>query len=376
MNILHIRASNFYGGPERQLHLHCVQAIGSEFRITVGSFSENDRTPEFLTVIARDNVAIHTFAVGSAYDRKAVGLVRDYLGKNNINVLCTHDYRTHLIGWLASRKTPTKWIAFSRGWTSESLKIKAFHTLDKIIVRFADHVVAVSESQKLKLIRLFLSPDRITTVHNAVAPSIFENIPRIDLRKRFNLPDDSIIGISGGRFSAEKGQMDLVKAARIAAGENGRLVIILFGDGPDIDAVRKRIKEYDLSGRVICSGFEKEFIGCLKGADFLINPSHSEGMPNVVLEAMAMKIPCIATSVGGVGELIEDGHSGLLVPPKSPEQLAAAVLKIAGNDHLCSRYAGNAYTTAVNEYSFDSQFENLRQLYKDCRQDCDVSQVT
>ena len=115
LNILHLRASNFYGGPERQLHFHARQAQGSEFAITIGSFTEGGQTPQFLKVVAEDEIETHLFQVKNAYDPKAVAAVRNFLVNNDIRILCTHDYRTHLIGWLAARRIDTGWVAFSRG---------------------------------------------------------------------------------------------------------------------------------------------------------------------------------------------------------------------------------------------------------------------
>lgn len=363
-NILHLRASNFYGGPERQLHFHGLNGIDSEFNITISSFLENKSTPEFLNVISKDNIKIHTFNVNSAYDLNSVGLIRDYLLKNKVTILCTHDYRTHFIGGLASKKTNTSWIAFSRGWTSENLKIKLFCLFDKATIRFADHIIAVSYSQKEKLKRLLIADKNITVVHNAIDPSAFNQIDPIDLKRKFNLPLDSIVGISGGRFSSEKGQRFLVYAAKIAINNNDQLKFILFGDGPDYQKIQSQIKSLNLQNHVFCPGFEKNLIGCLKGADFLVNPSLSEGLPNIVLEAMAMKIPCIATDVGGVGEIIENNSNGLLVPSQSPKMLADAILKIAIGNNLSIKFADNAYKTIIDRFSFDSQFEKLSQIYK------------
>ena len=363
MKIIHLRASNFYGGPERQLHFHCRLAAESEFEITVGSFSENNQQPEFLGVIDRDNISTHTFFVSSAYDRKSVGLVRKYLLDNDVDIICTHDYRSHLIGWIASWETKARWVAFSRGWTRDNLKVQLFHCLDKAILRFANRIVAVSGSQKKKLRRVFISPDRIAVIHNAIEPEAFDDISAVNLRDKFGIGEDSVIAIAGGRFSSEKGQLDLIKAAKIALTRNDKLVFILFGDGPDLNLIKKEITRQGLSSNIICPGFEKNLIGCLKGADFLINPSHSEGLPNIVLEAMAMKIPCVATDVGGVGEMIDDEKSGLLVPPKSSEKLAEAILKIASKEPSDRKIVDNAYQVIINKFSFDIQYAKLTSLY-------------
>ncbi|MCP4706396.1 MAG: glycosyltransferase family 4 protein, partial [candidate division Zixibacteria bacterium] len=205
MKILHLRTSNFYGGPERQLHFHAKEATDSGCEIIIGSFLEDGQSPEFINVISDDNILTQTFNVSGGYDLKAIKLVREFLIDKNISILCTHDYRSHLIGMMARRKTLAKWIAFSRGWTSEDIKIKFYHMLDKIFIRYANHVVAVSESQKLRLTKLLVSKNKITTVHNAIDPKAFAHVEAVDLRDKFDLPQNSIIGISGGRFSAEKG---------------------------------------------------------------------------------------------------------------------------------------------------------------------------
>ncbi len=362
--VIHLRASNFYGGPERQLHLHARLAQNSDFRITVCSFTENGNIPEFIQVIDKDKIPTHTFSVKNAYDFGAVKSVRKYLGDNDIKILCTHDYRTHLIGFLATLGMQTKWLAFSRGWTSENLKIKSFHTLDKIIIRFADRIVAVSQEQKRRLVWLLIPAKKIAVAYNAVDPAYFKQVTAADLRARFSLPQDSIICLAGGRFSAEKGQKILVQAAAIALTKNPRLRFLLYGDGPDLPVIRNMIDGLGIGDKVICPGFEKDFLSCLKGSDILVNPSFSEGLPNIVLEAMAFKIPIAATAVGGVPELIEDGVSGFLTPAGDPVKLTEKILKLAEDKMLRNRFGQTGYDIIIEKFSFKRQAELLYDVYK------------
>jgi len=363
MRILHVRASNFYGGPERQLHYHCLEAANSECNITCGSFSEENKTPEFLLTIANDNISTVTFEVTSAYDMNTLGLIREYISKNNIDIICTHDYRSHFFGYMTKRKDSISWIAFSRGWTQENFKILLYSWFDKLIIRFADHIIAVSHAQKKRLQNLFVSEKKITTAHNAITPSAFESVVKVNLHDKYNFPKDAIIGITGGRFSSEKGQSYLIDAAKIAIQDNNKLKFVMFGDGPDFQKIKNKINQLKLQDSVICPGFEKNLIGHLKGADFLVNPSLSEGLPNILLEAMAMKVPCVATDVGGVCEIIKDGSSGLLVPSKSPEKLAEAIVKISNGEKLSSTIIENGYKTINDKFSFGSQFATIKEVY-------------
>lgn len=363
LRILHLRASNFYGGPERQLHFHAKYAKDKNTDVIISSFLENSQTPEFITIISNDNIETHTFDVANAYDRSAVKKIQTYLLENNIDILCTHDYRTHFYGMFATKNIKTKWIAFSRGMTKENLKIKIFTFFEKYIIKKADYLVAVSESQKQKLIAQSVQKNRITTIHNAIDISLVDNIKPLSLKERFDFPHDSIVAISGGRFSEEKGQIDFVKAAEIAMRKNKYFRFVLFGDGPDVEKIKKYIHEKNLGRYIICPGFEKNILSYLKDADMLVNPSLSEGLPNIVLEAMASQIPVIATNVGGLPEIINSDYNGILVPSQNSLALADALLVLASDVQVRDTYKKNARQTIIDSFNFKSQNNKLINLY-------------
>ena len=364
MRILHLRSGSFYGGPERQLHHHALRAKGSGFKLTIASFAESGSRPEFLNVIADDDIAVHHFETTGSYDRRAASLVRNYLRQERIDILCTHEYRAHIIGMFARRGTRAKWVAFSRGWTKENFKIRLFHTIDKAMIRFADHIVAVSDSQRARLRRLMIPTNTISVVPNAIDLVRFKSIEPTDLRKRFGFPDDTIIVVAAGRFSSEKGQHFLIDAAKEITGSLDQARFVLFGEGPDLESIRQRIKQWDLSDRILCPGFDRNLIGALKGADILVNPSQSEGLPNIVLEAMAVGVPVVATEVGGVPELVEHDRSGLLVPYPDVPQLVSTISNLIVDEKLRRRLADQATETVADRFSFDRQNDLLSDIYR------------
>jgi glycosyltransferase involved in cell wall biosynthesis len=278
--------------------------------------------------------------------------------------MCTHDYRTHLIGWLAAGRRKTKWLAFSRGWTRESVKMRLYHTIDKVILRFADHIVAVSEAQRRRLTRLLIPEGNISVVHNAIEPQQFESIEKIDLHLKFGFASDTLVYVSAGRFSREKGQTCLVKAAVAAIMQNPRLRIVLFGDGPDLEKVRHMVTAFGYEDKIRCPGFEKNMLGCIKGADAVVNPSLSEGLPNVVLEAMALGVPVVATDVGGVPEIIIDKETGYLVPPENPRALAEALLYVGRHTEQTRKVAESALRFVNDDLTFDRQNRKLTAVYR------------
>lgn len=364
MRILHLRASNFYGGPERQLHFHARAARGSAFEITVASFSEVGAAPKFLEVIAADGIPTRLIPVNSAYDRQAIGRLRALLHEEKFDLLATHDYRSHALGWLAARGGPCRWIAFSRGFTRENLKVRLFQAGEKLISRFADRVVAVSRAQKECLVRSGVRAERIDVVHNAIDLEAVETVAPVDLRARFGFSAESRVIVAAGRFSPEKGQLDLVRAAERVLERQPAARFVLFGDGPDLAAAHDEAVRRGVADRLHCPGFESNALGCLRGADILVNPSLSEGLPNVLLEAMALGVPVVATEVGGVPELVTDGESGRLVPAERPDRLATALLDLLADDVARARFSAAGRERVRRAFSFGGQMERLAETYR------------
>jgi glycosyltransferase involved in cell wall biosynthesis len=364
MKILHLRASNFYGGPERQLHMHAYAARQAGMTVVIGSFSERSESPEFLEVIAADALPTKLFPVTSAYDRSAIQKVADGLRDEKFDILCTHDYRTHVIGWLASKRAGVKWIAFSRGWTKDTFRVKVYTLIDKFVVRFAKQIVAVSQSQKDKLVRIWVPSQKITVVHNAIELERFSEIAAASLKERFNFPADAVVVVAGGRFSQEKGQSDLVEAAARAIRKNPKIKVVMFGHGPDFDLIISQIHQLGLQDSILCPGHERKMLGYLKSADMLVNPSLSEGLPNIILEAMALGVPVVATAVGGVPELIEHNINGLLVPAKDPLELSDAIIEMAGATATRDRFRQAAFQTLAKSFTFKGQLDSLTAIYQ------------
>lgn len=364
MKILHVRASNFYGGPERQLHLHAREARDTEFEVTVASFHEGGRPPEFLAPIAADGIPTHSFDVRSSYDPRGVAMLRDYLREQEFDLLCTHEHRSSTLAWLAVRGTKARWIAFSRGFTTENLKMRVFQGIERLVVRSADHIVAVSRSQKEKLERLWIPSDRISVVPNAIDPGYMAQLSPVDLRGRIGCAPEDFVCVAGGRFSREKGQVYLIDATAEALREAPGLRVVMFGEGPERGPLLRRIAALGLQDRILCPGFEKDMAGCVRAADLLVNPSLSEGMPNIVLEAMALGTPVLATGVGGVPEIIEDGSSGRLVPAADVEALAAGLVAAASRPEEGRAMALRASERAREELGFGRQLERMREAYE------------
>jgi glycosyltransferase involved in cell wall biosynthesis len=124
-----------------------------------------------------------------------------------------------------------------------------------------------------------------------------------------------------------------------------------------------------VAARIVFAGFRKDVLGCLAGADVVVNPSFSEGLPNVVLEAMALGRPVVATDVGGTRELVRSGSTGWLVPAGDPVRLAGAIREALDDGPLAARLAAGGRQLVSSSFTFDRQAEQLIGAYGAALQD-------
>jgi glycosyltransferase involved in cell wall biosynthesis len=265
---------------------------------------------------------------------------------------------------LTARGNPTRWVAFSRGFTLTNAKVRLYQTIEKILVRRAAHIVAVSGAQKEKLKRLLIKDEQITVARNAIDVDALATVARVDLRARYGFEPGSIIFIAAGRFSIEKGQEILIRAGARVLQRHPQVRFVLFGQGFELEKMRQLTRRLGVENEILCPGFERNMLGCLKGADVLINPSLMEGLPNIVLEGLGFEVPIIATAVGGVPEIVEDGRTGRLIPAGSEEALAAAILETAENMDRSRTMAAAGLRFVRSECTFGRQFEVLASVYE------------
>jgi glycosyltransferase involved in cell wall biosynthesis len=186
------------------------------------------------------------------------------------------------------------------------------------------------------------------------------------LRRRLELPADARVILSVGRLSTEKGHADLFAAVRLLLRDRPQRTIrlILVGDGIERPTLERAAAAPDLASSVIFAGHCSNVWPYYSLADVLALPSHSEGSPNVLLEAMAAGVPIVASKVGGVPETVEDGSSALLVPASEPAALASALARVLEDPALAARLASSASERLVRRFSPEARYRALLEVYR------------
>jgi glycosyltransferase involved in cell wall biosynthesis len=226
---------------------------------------------------------------------------------------------------------------WGRPWLVGGLRVaerqRRWHlTLDRLTHRLSTGSVCVSEGVRRFSVEVGrLDPDRLVVIPNGVDPAPFDCAEPID-RASIGVPPDAFLALYVGRLDPQKGLNFLLDAASKVIPTRSDWHLVLVGDGPESGFVKSRIEADPLlKGRVHRLGRRDDVPSLLKAADLLVLPSLWEGMPNVVLEAMAARLAVVGTSVEGTEDLIIPGQTGWLVAPGDADALAGALLEAASD---------------------------------------------
>ncbi|MBI2055014.1 MAG: glycosyltransferase family 4 protein [Candidatus Sungbacteria bacterium] len=211
----------------------------------------------------------------------------------------------------------------------------------------------------------FIAKRKFTLIPNGIGEYgnfVERTIARKELRDLASFYDTPFIIGTITELTANK---DLPTLIRAAAKLPQNAVSIIIGGGEDETRLRKLIEELDAAHKVFLTGFVKDAWRLLRGLDCFILTSVKEGLPYVIMEAMAAGLPIIATNIGGIPDLLVQNESGILVAPKDPEMLAAAIRKLAEDGQLRDNLAKNARYRVEKLFNINAMIEETRRLYRE-----------
>jgi glycosyltransferase involved in cell wall biosynthesis len=366
MLIVHLTASTFYGGPERQM-LGLARSLSEADESVFVSFAEGGRCRPFLSAARQQGFE----AVGLKYDTprlgSAVNEIAELLAELQADVLCCHGYKANLLGRRAARRHGIPAVAVARGWTGESWRVRLYERIDRWHLRKMDRVVCVSEAQAERVRRCGVPPDRVRVIRNAIDPDRFSTLTtryRSRLERYFRPARTLLVG-AAGRLSPEKGFDVLVSAAARVVQRQPSAGFVLFGEGACRESLQQQIKAAGLSSAFVLGGFRPDLDRFLPHFDLFVLPSHTEGLPNVVLEACAAGVPVVATAVGGTPEVIEDGVTGHLVPAGNPEMLAYRIETLLANAAERRGLGRCGRLHVLEQFGFAAQADQYRRLFEE-----------
>jgi glycosyltransferase involved in cell wall biosynthesis len=368
-NVLHLIGCNLVGGPEKQILHHAQDMQNSEYRIAVGTFHDGKERPEIL--VAAEERQIPTLCLPGGLRMDLVSHLSRELRKRKGWLLCTHGFKANVVGYLASRRTGTPHVAFVRGFTAENMRIRFYEVLERQALRRAQRVVCVSKKQAEEIAQLRRNRKPPVVVKNAMLPPYArphngEPVSRSSL----GVPAEAFVFGSVGRLSPEKGHRFMISAFHQLCSEEDadrKLFLIVVGDGVEQEPLEQQASQLGIREKVHFAGFQGNPAEWMRLFDCMVQPSLTEGTPNSVLEALCLRVPVVATAVGGVPDLIVDGRNGLLAPPANISELAGAMRRMHDLPELRGRLIAGAEELS-DEYRPAYQRKKLIEVYEEAFQ--------
>ena len=355
------------GGPGRGI-IQLAKYFGSNnIRYLICNFRYRaPKSREFEDELRRQGLHAATVLQRSSIDPTPIVQFFRLAKSGHYNIVQSHGYKSHLVALIVSRVAGLPWVAFAHGWTHEDRKVTLYHSLDRWMLRFADTVVAVSPPL-CALFRGLRGKNRETKlIFNAVDPlGLLGEVGGETLRKRLLKGEGGLLVGCFGRLSHEKGQDILLRAIPSVIETFPTASFLLLGDGPAKKALEELATELGIRERVLFQPHASAMRDYYEAIDLLVLPSRSEGLPNVILEALSFGVEVVATDVGAVGEVIRGRKTSRLVPSGDVEALAAGIM-----EGLSAR-ARQDTETAARGGGLDEKFtpeyrgQQIVALYKD-----------
>jgi glycosyltransferase involved in cell wall biosynthesis len=295
--------------------------------------------------------------------RSMLSKLRQLLTQYPGAILHSHGYKPDIL--LALTRVPTRFacLATCHNWISETPKLRFLEALDKRALRAFAHVVAVSDEIASELIRSGVSRDSVSVIDNGIAVAPADPGARARIRAEFALSAEQKVILHVGRLARSK-RIDLLLRAVSTLPRELRATLLLVGEGEEQQRLSDMVHKLRLDGSVHFCGYRRDVAQLLAAADVFALSSEREGLPISMLEAMAAGCPIVATRVGAIPRVLEDGRDGWILPVNDSGALRHALNEALGNPELARARARNAAGKFAAGYSQESMGARYLELYE------------
>ncbi|MCI0682536.1 MAG: glycosyltransferase [Gemmataceae bacterium] len=295
--------------------------------------------------------------------RVALALL-DICRRERVDIWHGHDYKSNALGLVLRRAWPMRLVTTVHGWGVQEQRVNWYYRIDRMCLPRYEKVICVSEDLYDQCLAAGVPRRRCIHVPNAINLQEYSRSQsRADAKQRLGIaPERFVIG-AVGRLSAEKAFDLLIRATAQLRQLGFDIELIIVGDGDRRAMLQDLIAELGCGDRVRLLGYQSNPKAAYEAMDMYALSSLREGLPNVVLEAMAMDVPVVATRIAGVPRLIRDRDNGLLIEPGNLDALVLALRELIQDRELRTRLERNGRHTVTTSYDFERRIERLSDLY-------------
>ncbi|QEG26636.1 D-inositol 3-phosphate glycosyltransferase [Gemmata obscuriglobus] len=299
-----------------------------------------------------------------AWDWRVISQMLAVCKRERVTVWHGHDYKTNALGLLLKRLWPMRLVTTVHGWVQHTSRTPLYYRIDQLCIPRYERVICVSDDLLEECLRVGVPAKSCVLLENGIDTAEYaRRQTRATAKAALGLPPDGLLIGAVGRLSGEKGFDVLIRSVHqlVARGLDARLVIV--GEGGERGPLEALIRELDLGQRVRLAGWQADVRGFFEAMDVFALSSLREGLPNVLLEAMALEVPVVSTRVNGVPRLVQDGRNGFLVNAGDLDGLTRALAGLLKNDGLREMFRAAGRRTVETRYSFATRMQRLARLY-------------
>jgi glycosyltransferase involved in cell wall biosynthesis len=361
LRVVEVMATGTNGGAQEHVYSLLSRMDRSRYEPSVVSLSPGS------AVRAIRSLGIPVTVFDEPDDAIAVGALTAHLADVGAEVVHNHMYRAELVGTRAAIALAEA--GHRRPWvigTVHSSRIRAAD--DRQVLRHLtprmDHLVAVSRAIVRKIAEERPSTVPVSLVHNGVDLNRYDRTEACcTLPEEYGLePGAQIVGVVG-RLEPEKGHTTLIDAWPLVLKAVPGAYLLIVGEGSRREVLEHQVTELGIGRRVIFTGRRDDVPSVTAALDVAVLPSYREAQGLTILEAMALSRPVVASNVGGIPEMVEDGRTGLLVPPHDHEALAAAITRLLLDHPLADMLARAGHDLVHERFCLELMVRAIEDLY-------------
>lgn len=367
VNILHVRVvSGSGGGPDKTIARSAAYSDVEKFDIVSAYlYPKGSREiQEIYKAHAQHKQLMYGIPERGPVDFASVGELVRLCKARQVDIWHGHDYKSDVLGRIVRRFHAMKVMTTVHGFTRETWRTRLYAKVNDLALPGMDHVTAVSPNLVEHCALCGVNPSRLSYVPNGVEIDRWQRQQSAEAAKKaIGLPADCFtIGVVG-RLSIEKGVHRALRlfAHMLAGGLQARLLII--GDGPERKKLESLAQTLGISVNVQWAGWHSDTRRFYEAMDLLLLTSVTEGLPNAILEAMAMGIPVAATSVGGVPQVLDGGRCGLLLE-QDESKWPEAVVSLCKNQQKRQQLSALGRERVEQSYNFEFQMRKITNIYE------------
>ena len=370
IRVCHVAMGDMWAGAEVQLLAlmkYLVRLPGFEWNIILlndGKLAnELRRLPLSLMVIPEGEYGPLSIALGLSKQLRSL----------RPDIVHTHKYKDSVLASVIARCLRVPYVVRVVHGMPEpfkglkNLKMAAYTFMDKLVTRwFVDKVVAVSSDIHTVLSRMY-GRDRVVQIHNGIdLETVRVTTDRSIKRKEWHIGENVVLIGTAGRLVPVKGHTILLRALHTVAERHQNVRLLLVGDGPLRDSLKVEAIQLGLEEVVIFAGHQEQSYDFIDMMDIFVLPSLHEGIPMVLLEALALKRPVVASRVGGIPEVVSDHVSGRLVNPGDDTALAVGLEELIQDRHMAASLGVAGRNRVEKEFDAALMAKRTAEMYRFC----------